>query len=265
MRIGVLLPHRDAVMKLPRRPPVEECWTVARMADEAGMHVWAGDSIGAKSRLDALTTLAYVAAMTQRVRLGTAILLPAMHQPTLLANALVNIDQISQGRLVLGLGVVWSQPEIELEWAACGAEYQTRVRDLEEYVVVWRKLWSGTPVTHLGNGYTLSGHTIAPLPWSESGPPVLITAGNRGQLISAQIERFARLGDGIVTTYVTDDDCRVLQQLGDEALERHRRPPGAFPICAYTTVRISASVGRALAVTDEFLEKYYKRPSGTCR
>ncbi len=113
----------------------------------------------------------------------------------------------------------------------------------------------------MGNGYTLSGHTIAPLPWSEPGPPVLITAGNRGQLISAQIERFARLGDGIVTTYVTDDHCRVLQQLGDEALERHRRPPGAFPICAYTTVRISASVGRALAVTDEFLEKYYKRPA----
>ena len=77
MRLGVLLPHRSVVIESMRRPPVETCWTVARMADEAGMDVWVGDSIVAKPRLEPLTTLAYVAAITTRARLGTAILLPA--------------------------------------------------------------------------------------------------------------------------------------------------------------------------------------------
>jgi len=121
MRLGVLLPHRGVVIQSARRPPVEECWTVARMADAADMDVWVGDSIVAKPRLEPLTTLAYVAAITTRARLGTAILLPALRQPTVLAHALANIDQISGGRLVLGLGVGWKLPAIEREWEACAA------------------------------------------------------------------------------------------------------------------------------------------------
>lgn len=58
MRLGVLLPHRGVVIQSARRPPVEQCLTVARMADAAGMDVWVGDSIVAKPRLEPLTTLA---------------------------------------------------------------------------------------------------------------------------------------------------------------------------------------------------------------
>jgi alkanesulfonate monooxygenase SsuD/methylene tetrahydromethanopterin reductase-like flavin-dependent oxidoreductase (luciferase family) len=103
------------VLQSARRPPVEECWAVVRLCDEAGMDLWVGDSVVAKPRLEPLTTLAYLAAITKRARLGTAILLPALRQPTVLAHALANIDQLSQGRLVLGLGVGWGLPEIERE------------------------------------------------------------------------------------------------------------------------------------------------------
>src|SRR6187401_2736883 len=106
MRIGVLVPTRGVVMQSPRRPPVEECWTMARLADQAGYDaVWVGDSIVAKPRLEPLTTLAYLAAMTERVRLGTAVLLPALRHPVVLAGQIANVDQISRGRLVLGLGL----------------------------------------------------------------------------------------------------------------------------------------------------------------
>ena len=105
MRLGILLPHRGVILQSARRPPVEDCWTIARLCDAADMDVWVGDSVVAKPRLEPLTTLAYVAAMTQRARLGTAILLPALRQPTVLAHQLANLDQISQGRVVLGLGV----------------------------------------------------------------------------------------------------------------------------------------------------------------
>ena len=227
------------------------------MCDAAGMDIWVGDSVVAKPRLEPLTTLAYCAAITTRARLGTAILLPALRQPTVLAHVLANVDQLSQGRLVLGLGVGWKLPAIELEWEACGRSHQRRVRDLEEHVIVWRKLWSGEPVTHQGNGFKLTNHTIGPLPWSKGGPPILMTAGNRGDFIPAQIERFARLGDGIVTTYLTDEDCRTLRELGNEALGRHGRSLPGFPLCVYTTVRLESDAARAEALTRDFLEKYY--------
>lgn len=257
MRLGVLLPHRGVVIQSARRPPLEECWTVARMADAADMDVWVGDSVVAKPRLEPLTTLAYVAAITRRARLGTAILLPALRQATVLAHALANIDQISGGRLVLGLGVGWKLPAIEREWEACGRVHKRRVKELEEHIVVWRKLWSGKPVTYQGSDFKLTEHTIAPLPWLEAGPPLLITAGNRGEFIPAQIDRFARLGDGIITTYLTDDDCRKLRQLGTEALAKHGRSLPNFPLCVYTTVRIDNDVARAEADTQRFLQEYY--------
>src|SRR5260370_23390247 len=139
MRIGVLIPARAVVMESARRPPVEDCWTMARRADRAGYDaVWVGDSIVAKPRLDALTTLAYLAGITDRVRLGTAVLLPALRHPVVLAQQLANVDQISRGRLVLGLGVGWSLPSAEREWAACGADHKGRVRRLEEHLALSR-------------------------------------------------------------------------------------------------------------------------------
>ena len=121
--------------------------------------------------------------MTTRVRLGTAVLLPALRHPVVLAQQLANIDQISQGRLVLGLGVGWSLPSAEREWAACGADHKARVRRLQEHIEIWRRLWTGQPVTHHGSDLDLVDHTIGPLPWRPEGPPILITAGNRGELL----------------------------------------------------------------------------------
>jgi alkanesulfonate monooxygenase SsuD/methylene tetrahydromethanopterin reductase-like flavin-dependent oxidoreductase (luciferase family) len=257
MRLGVLLPHRAVVIQSMRRPPLEECWTVARLCDEAGMDVWVGDSIVAKPRVEPLTTLAYCAAITRRARLGTAILLPALRQPTVLAHALASIDQLSGGRLVLGLGAGWGLPEIVREWEACGRNHKRRGKDLEEHVSTWRKLWSGAPVTYEGSDFKLTEHTIGPLPWNEEGPPVLITAGNRGEIIPAQIDRVGRLGDGVVTTYCTEDDCRRLRELCDAAFEKHNRARPGFPMCVYTTVRIEHDASKAEAVTAEFLKTYY--------
>src|SRR5215212_538091 len=213
MRLGILIPTRGVVMQSARRPPVEECWAMARAADAAGFDaIWVGDSVVAKPRLEAMTTLAYLAAITERVRLGTAVLLPALRQPVILAQLIANVDYLSRGRLVLGLGVGWSLPSAELEWAACGMDHRRRARLLEEQISVWRDLWSGEPVTREGQGFRLTEHTVGPLPWNPEGPPILITAGNRGELFPAQFERFGRLGDGIMTTYVEPEECVTLRE-----------------------------------------------------
>ena len=257
MRLGVLLPHRAVVIQSARRPALDECWSVARTCDEAGMDVWVGDSVVAKPRVEPLTTLAYCAAITKRARLGTAVLLPALRQPTVLAHALASIDQVSGGRLVLGLGAGWGLPEIVREWEACGRAHKRRGRDLEEHVIVWRKLWSGEPVTYDGVDFKLTEHTTGPLPRTEAGPPILITAGNRGEIIPAQIDRVGRLGDGVITTYLTDADCVKLRELCDAAFEKHGRPRPGFPMCVYTTVRIEEDEAVAAAATTAFLKTYY--------
>jgi len=148
------------------------------------------------------------------------VLLPALRHPVVLAHQMANVDQISRGRLVLGLGIGWSLPSAEREWAACGADHKGRVRRLEEHVEVWRMLWRGEPVTHRGADVDLHEHRLGPLPWNPGGPPVLITAGNRGELLAAQFERFGRLGDGIITTYVHAEECRLVRERAEEALAR---------------------------------------------
>jgi alkanesulfonate monooxygenase SsuD/methylene tetrahydromethanopterin reductase-like flavin-dependent oxidoreductase (luciferase family) len=258
MRIGILIPTRGVVIQSARRPPIETCWTMATLADRAGYDaVWVGDSIVAKPRLEPLTTLAYLAGITTRVRLGTAVLLPALRHPVVLAHQIATVDHISRGRVVLGLGVGWSLPAAEREWAACGADHKRRVRRLEEHVELWRLLWRGVPVTYHGDDATLTDHTVGPLPWNEAGPPVLITAGNRGELLPAQFERFARLGDGIITTYLDPEECRHVRERAEEALARHRRVLPNFPLCVYTTVRMEKDPGTAERVTAEFLATYY--------
>jgi alkanesulfonate monooxygenase SsuD/methylene tetrahydromethanopterin reductase-like flavin-dependent oxidoreductase (luciferase family) len=258
MRIGVLIPTRGVVMESARRPPVETCWTMARVADDAGYDaVWVGDSIVAKPRLEPLTTLAYIAGITMRVRLGTAVLLPALRHPVVLAQLIANVDQISRGRVVLGLGVGWGLPSAEREWAACGMDHKPRARRLEEQIEVWRMLWRGEPVTYQGHGVDLVEHTIGPLPWHEQGPPVLITAGNRGELLPAQFDRFARLGDGIITTYLDAEECRLVRERAEEALARRGRVLPDFPLCVYTTVRMEDDVRAAERVTADFLATYY--------
>src|SRR5207248_1121022 len=142
-------------------------WVAPHWAPRGGGWVWVGDSVVAKPRLEPLTTLAYLAGITTRVRLGTAVLLPALRHPVVLAHQIANVDQISRGRVVLGLGVGWSLPSAEREWAACGADHKRRVRRLEEHVETWRALWRGEPLTRMRDDFTLAEHTIGPLPWTD--------------------------------------------------------------------------------------------------
>lgn len=258
LRLGILIPTRAMIIESASRPPVEEGWAMARHADEAGYDaVWVGDSIVARPRLEVITTLAYLAAITERTRLGTAVLLPALRQPVVLAHQIANVDQISQGRLVLGLGVGTRNQSLALEWAACGMNFKTRTSFLEEHIAVWKALWSGDPVSREGRGYTLTNHMIGPLPWNPAGPPILITAGNGGVYLDAALDRFARLGDGIIVTRVFAEECRTLREKGEAALATRGRSLPNFPLCAYVTVRLEDDPATAERINEEFLLAYY--------
>ena len=103
-RFGILLPTRRLIMTGDDNPNVGEIVSMARAAEQAGLDsVWVGDSLTAKPRLEPITALTAVAAHTNRVRLGTSVLLPALRHPVLLAQAVGTLDLISGGRTVLAV------------------------------------------------------------------------------------------------------------------------------------------------------------------
>src|SRR5438093_6968614 len=136
VRIGVVLPTREAAMA--GRPDVGPLLEFAARAEELGFDsVWAGDAPFARPRFEPLTLLAAVAARTRRVTVGTAILLPVLRSPLLLAHAAATVDRVSDGRLVLGVGAGWVQQEFD----ALGVPFDQRVGRLLETIEICRRVW----------------------------------------------------------------------------------------------------------------------------
>src|SRR5207302_6154136 len=102
IRIGYLLPTRERIMA--GQPQASSLLELAERAERLGFDsVWAGDSLLARPRHEPLTLLAAVASRVRRVDVGTAVLLPALRNPVLLAHQVATLDQVAEGRLILGL------------------------------------------------------------------------------------------------------------------------------------------------------------------
>ncbi len=127
-KIGYLLPTREAVME--GRPAAAPLLTLAEKAEDLGYDsIWVGDSITAKPRHEPITLLAAAAGRTRRVALGTAVLLPALRNPVVLAHQIATLDQVSEGRVILGVGIAADIPAIHDEFRAVGAPFEKTRRD----------------------------------------------------------------------------------------------------------------------------------------
>ena len=103
---GYLLPTREMVMA-PGEPNFASMIDLSVRAEELGFgSVWCGDSVLARPRLEALSSLATIAGRTKKVKLGTAVFLPALRHPVILANEIANLDIVSEGRVILGLSLI---------------------------------------------------------------------------------------------------------------------------------------------------------------
>ena len=176
MKIGYLLPTRDRAARgeYDLGGLIEQ----ARRAESLGFDsVWAGESPIARPRPDPLLVLAGVAAVTDRVTLGTAVLLPALRHPILLAQQIATLDRISEGRLVIGAGGGFPTPATEEQFAALGVGYARRISRLVESLEVMRRLWSGRTVTFEGEHVDFRDIRLAPLPTGPDGPPLWLAGG----------------------------------------------------------------------------------------
>src|SRR5262245_11913466 len=251
---GLLLPTREIVMNQPV-PDFGQILDLAGRAEELGFDsVWVGDSVLARPRFEALTTLAAVATRTERVRLGTAVLLPMLRQPVVLANQVANLDLVANGRLILGVGIGNNNPAVAKEFAACGVPIARRVGLFEEGITLMRRLWTEPEVTFQGRYFQLQSVRLGLRPLQPSGVPLWLAGSGDNAL-----RRVLRLGYGwlpISSPQVFMADWERLQALGQEmgrdAHDLHR--------CVYTTLNVNADGAQAERELRAFIESYYGIP-----
>ena len=135
---------------------------------------------------DPFTTLAYVAACTRKIRLGTGICLVPEHNPLVLAKTVATVDRLSGGRLIFGVGVGWLAEEFQ----ALGIPFDHRAQRTREYIDVMRKLWTERSSSHRGEFVNFTNVLSYPKPVSE-GVPVWF-GGESGPAL----RRVAAYGDG---------------------------------------------------------------------
>src|SRR4029078_7353486 len=123
----------------------------------ASREVGAGRSPLARRAPEPITLLAGVAARTKRVKLGTAVLLPAMRNPILLAHAVATLDQVSAGRVILGYGIASDVANIRAEFRSAGVPWEKRVGTMMEGMRLCKALWSGKPVDWDGRWHVEKG------------------------------------------------------------------------------------------------------------
>lgn len=165
------------------------------------------DSYG--SVLDPLETLAYVAARTSTIRLGTSVVDALFHNPVVLAKRLATLDRLSGGRAMIGLGQGWMEQEFE----AAGVPVKRRGAGFAEHVQAMQACWGPDPVSFSGRFYSIPEADIGPKP-SPSGLTLLAGVG-----APAAIERAAALGMGIVVVVFDWDQAR-------QAVEAYGKGPG---------------------------------------
>ena len=171
MLVGVQLPEVEWEVPFP------ELIAMAQSAEEAGFDsIWLGDHllydlpVGPRGPWEAWTSLAALAASTERVLLGPLVASAGFHNPAMLAKQAATVDAISQGRLIVGLGAGWN----EREYRAFGFPFDHRVSRFEEAFTVIASLLRDGECDFHGRFYDLDNCVLHPRPHRPGGPPLMV-------------------------------------------------------------------------------------------
>ena len=239
-------------------PSIEPLISMTESVEQAGLDsVWVGDSLTAKPRLEPLATLAALAMRTQRVRLGTAVMLAALRNPVQLAQMSATVDTISGGRLILGAGVGGAfNPAQRQEWLNVGVKPSQRARRFEEVLEITNGLTSGEKVTFEGRHFNYDGVTVQPRAVQPKGVPFLVACHWRAGR-ERQFQRAARLGAGFMSiSDYPDEYARVVDRVRGYTAE-YGGDPESPEATYYMTVNLREDEAAAAEEADTFLHQYY--------
>jgi probable F420-dependent oxidoreductase len=196
---------------------------LVRLAETLGFDsAWVSEHHGASDGYMSglLPTLAAFAAATERIRLGTGVLLTPFHHPLRLAEDAATVDLLSGGRLILGLGLGWREEEFRM----FGVPIGERVRRTTETISILRQAWTGERFSHQGKVFSFDQVKITPKPAREGGPPIYL-AGSA----EPAIRRAGRLADGYIRTRGGGVEKMVEDlKLAEDAARAAGRDPGSF-------------------------------------
>ncbi len=171
-KVGVQLPEVERFVPWP------EYLDLARRAEAAGYDsIWVGDHLvydlpdgSTRGPYEAWTTLAAIAAVTERAEIGPLVASTSFHSPAMLAKQAATVDAISHGRLIMGLGAGWNRREYD----AFGFPYDRRVSRFEEAMAIIVPLLRAGRATFHGQFYDVEDCVLDPRPVREGGPPIML-------------------------------------------------------------------------------------------
>jgi probable F420-dependent oxidoreductase len=228
--------------------------TFLTRAEELGFeNAWTQEqTLGSKPILGVNETLAYAAAVTEHIRIGCAVYVLPLQSPVHLAKSLSTLDQLSGGRLEVGVGAGGKGRP----FAAFGMTPEGLITRFTEGLQVMRALWTQEKVTFDGRFLQLDGASMEPKPIQKGGPPVWF-----GGSVPAALSRAVKYGDGFFgagssTTVQYIEQVRAIRALLDE----QQRDPATFPIAKRVYIAVDDDKARAEERMRQALAEIYSTP-----
>jgi alkanesulfonate monooxygenase SsuD/methylene tetrahydromethanopterin reductase-like flavin-dependent oxidoreductase (luciferase family) len=241
MKIGVALPAQVAGVTR------KDVLGYAERAERLGLDsVWVLDRLIYPS-LAPLPLLMATAAVTERVKLGTSILLATLWNPVLLAKEAGTVQRMSDGRLILGMALGAREPDFQ----AAGVSMKSRRRRFEETVAMLRQATAGEPIDHQGSVFQMKVGPVTP-----PGPPPAIWLGG---FVDDAVRRAVRLGDGFIVGGRGPAFARDAVPAVRKAAAEAGKDVKAFPIAALMYACFDRSAERAVQTMTEYISGYYGR------
>jgi probable F420-dependent oxidoreductase len=264
VRVGIQLPEVERDVRWP------EYLALARAAEEVGFEsIWIGDHLlyddPERGPWEAFTLLSALAAVTSRVRLGPLVACAGFHAPGVLAKMAATVDEVSQGRFVLGLGAGWNRREFD----AFGLPYDRRVSRFAEAFAIIRGLVAGERVSIAGDFHRVDDAVLLPTP---ARPVPLMIGSNGPRMLSIALPHveawntwyddydndpasFARLGErlGIPDT-VTRSACVLVQLDGPVERVPHAEPVRPAGLAAHLHAMAAAGADEVILVASPINE-----------
>jgi probable F420-dependent oxidoreductase len=238
MRVGVQLPEVERVVRR------DELGAIARAAEELGFDsLWVGDHLlyrgdGRRERgpWDCWTTLAWLAGITERVELGPLVACTAFHPPGILARQAAAVDELSGGRLALGVGAGWNQEEFR----AFGLPFDHHVSRFEEAFTIVRQLLAGDRVTFQGTYHSVEDALLLPPP---ARRPKLMIGANKPRMLAIALPHVDAWNTWFTHYGNTAEGFAAHNAQISEAAERAGRDPAEIERSACVLVEVEPGAG----------------------
>ena len=221
----------------------------AKKCEAMGIHsLWIIDRV-AYDNLEPLTVLAAAAGATEKIRLGTSVLLPALRHPTLLAKTVATLDFVSNGRLILGVGF----GSRENDFTAVEVPYEGRGSRAVESIRLMKRIWTEENVTHKGKFFHVQNLTIGPKPVQNSIP--IFTGGSA----EIALKRAGTWADGYICGSSAIADFHVTWDKIASYAAAAGRNPDEIEKASLAFMAINDDKAKAVQAVEDYTMRYYGR------